>query len=364
MLKIIIETSSFVHCATGLEVGEGWLRFILPKYALVFDELHYFGEPLKSEILLRNPYGKLIEIPADFLYLSKSIPQPTQEQLDDLGFALGDEIPGECSECTYLGTMALFEYTKSINGYFYVLPGLREGFIDFCLKNKPDFLSEMKKSFLLCSIIDYLFEQEIPAFDPIQSATNLEQFIDFKEDFRKGILSYAEKFAGSYELSDEQRNYLTETLANDEQRLLEFMQPENLKECNISKASILSDAVGLFLPLPIGTLIEIGKEIRRVESFENANLSFILSLTILKKITNVGKIERSINCAVCAISPAEIEKMTDEESDKIMYSADLCFAHLIARLDLKKRFHLYGKDRLREMKRLGDASIWINPKGQ
>jgi hypothetical protein len=355
-----MEPSSFAHCVAGLQTGEGWLAFILPKYALISDELHHIGEPVDNDLLLSDSFGKLVRIPRSFILLIKNLPRPTQEQLDELGMAFGDKWGGECSELSYMGTMALLEYTKSIKGYLYVLPGLREGFIHFCLKNKPDFLDYMKKSFLLCGIIDFLFEHQIPAFDPVKSVANLGQFADFKQDFQKGILSFMEEFKRSYQLSDEQKEYLKERIANDEQRLLEFLQPENLKSCNISKTSILSDAVGLFLPLPIGTLIELGKELKKVDAFEKSNLGFILSLNILKKITNVGKIERSINCAVCAVSPAEIENMTDEQCDKIMYSDNLCFAHLLARLDLKKRFHFYGRDRLREMKRLGDASIWIN----
>lgn len=108
----------------------------------------------------------------------------------------------------------------------------------------------------------------------------------------------------------------------------------------------------------IGTVLEAAKEIRRLEAFERANLSFILSLTILKKIANVGEVEKPVNCAVCSISPAEIEKMTEQECDDLMYSLNLCVPHMVARIDLKKRFRLYGKARLKEMKRLGDASIW------
>jgi hypothetical protein len=144
------------------------------------------------------------------------------------------------------------------------------------------------------------------------------------------------------------------------QRLLEFLQPENLKKCNIARTSILSDAIGLFLPLPLGTLIEVGKELKKVKEFENANLGFGMSLTILKKIVNIGKVERSIHCAVCAISPAEIENMTNEQCSKIAYKDNLCLAHIIARLDLHKRFRLNGQALLKEMKRLGDASIWLN----
>lgn len=203
-----------------------------------------------------------------------------------------------------------------------------------------------------------MFEQHIPAFDPVKAADNMKDFSDFKSDFQKGIQSYVEEFRGNYELSDEQQEYLKGKIANEERELLQFLKPENLNQCNISKTSIITDIMGLFVPLPLGTVLEATKEIRRLEAFERANLGFILSLIILKKISNVGDFEKPVNCPICAISPAEIEKMTEEECDELMYSSELCTAHMIARLDLKKRFHLYGKARLREMKRLGEASIW------
>jgi hypothetical protein len=254
--------------------------------------------------------------------------------------------------------VALMDYTQAAKAYYYVLPGLREGFVNFCSKHNQGFLADIKKSFLLCSIVDFLFEQHIPAFDPVLAADNMKGFCDFKSDFQKGILSYVAEFGGNYELSDEQKEYIKVKIANEDHQLLQFLKPENLNQCNISKASVITDIMGLFIPLPLGTVLEAAKEIRRLEAFERANLSFILSLTILKKIANVGEVEKPVNCAVCSISPAEIEKMTEQECDDLMYSLNLCVPHMVARIDLKKRFRLYGKARLKEMKRLGDASIW------
>jgi hypothetical protein len=220
MLKTVMETSSFVWGVVGLETGQGWLSYILPKYALVSDELYHDGDPPKNDLLtLSNAYGMLVQIPSTFWDFSKDIPKPTQEQLDELGAAFGDECDGECSIASYYGTMALLEYTKSINGYFYVLPGLREGFIKFCLNNKPDFLNYMKKSFLFCSVLDFLFDHHIPAFEPAKSITNLSQFKDFKDDFQKGVISFVKQFEGSYELSDEQKEYMKEAIANDEAKV-------------------------------------------------------------------------------------------------------------------------------------------------
>jgi hypothetical protein len=362
MLKIIIETSSYVHLVVGFKIKQSWYKFILPKLSLTFDELHFFGNPPPGKLLLSSPHGKFIEIHKDILRSATNYAPPTNEQLEDLRIAMGDEPGGEGGTYAYFGTRVLLDYAKKNASYFYVLPGLREGFINFCLKYELDYLPRIKESFLLCSIIEFLFEEEIPAFDPVQSEEILKKYVDYKGDLQKGILIYLKKFEGSYALSKEQQNYLKETLANDEQRLLDFLQPENLKKYKISKLGILSEGVSFFVPLPLGTLIDIGKEVKKVRDFKKANLDFILSLTILKKMTNVGKVERSVNCAVCAISPAEIEKMTNAECDEIMYNRELCMEHMVARLDLKKRFRLYGKERLREMKRLGDSSIWMNPK--
>jgi hypothetical protein len=44
-LEIILEPSSYMHLVAGFRSGQPWLRFILPKIALLFDQMHYFGEP-------------------------------------------------------------------------------------------------------------------------------------------------------------------------------------------------------------------------------------------------------------------------------------------------------------------------------
>lgn len=361
MLEIILEPSSYVHLIAGFRSGQPWLKFILPKIAFLFDQMYYFGEPPRIELLQERPYGQFSDITHEIMKSLPKYPSPTNEQLEDLRIALGDPLGSEGGYYAYFGTRALLDVAKEKSCYLYVLPGLREGFIKFCLKYEPDYLPQIKESFLLSSILEYIFEEEIPAFDPVKSKEVSKKFTDYKEDFQKGILDYLNKFKGSYTLSEEQKKYLKENLANDEKRLLDFLQPENLRKYNISALDILSEGVSLFVPLPLGLLIDVGSEIKKVRDFRKANLDFILSLVILKKMTNVGKIERTIDCAVCAISLAEIENMTEEECNAVMYNRELCIEHIVARLDLKKRFRLYGKNRLRAMKKLGDSSIWMEP---
>jgi len=323
--------------------------------------MYYFGKPPQIKLLQERPYGRFLEITEEIMESCRKYDPPTEEQLEDLRIAFGDQPGSEGGNYAYFGTRALIDIAKENSYYLYVLPGLREGFIKFCLKHEPDYLPLMKESFLLFNVLEYIFEEEIPAFDPFESQEVLREFVEYKEDFQKGIVYYVDKFKGSYMLSEEQKRYLKENLANDEKRLLDFLQPGKLRKYNISKLDLLTEGVSLFVPLPVGILVDLGREIKEVRDFRRANLDFVLSLVILKKMTNVGKIERTINCAVCAISPVEIENMTEDECNDVMYNRELCIEHMVARLDLKKRFRLYGKNRLREMKRLGDSSIWMEP---
>lgn len=369
MLKIIVETGSYVWLVAGFRSGPPWLKFGLPKFALLFDQIYCFGEPPKIDLLEKRPYGRFSsEISDEIMNLLSKYPPPTSEQLEDLRRALGDPPGGEGGVPAYLGTRAMLDVARKKSCYLYVLPGLREGFIDFCLKYEPEYLPLMKESFLLCNILEYIFEQEIPAFDPIKSAEVLIHFADYKEGFQKGVLNYLGLFKGGYMLSDDQKKYVKENLANDEKRLLDFLKPENLRKHSIPITGLaeegLEEALSWLLGVatPVGILIDIGKEIKKVRDFKKSNLDFVLSLVILKKLTNVGKIERTVNCAVCALSLAEIENISEKECFDIMYGRELCVEHMVARLDLHKRFGLWGKELLIQMKRLGDSSVFLEPR--
>jgi len=369
MLKIIVETGSYVWLVAGFRSGHSWLKFTLPKIALFFDKIYCFGELSRIDQLEKKPYGQFSsEITGEISKLLPTYPPPSDDQLEDLRIALGDSPGGEGGHYAYFGTRALLDVAKEKSCYLYVLPGLREGFIKFCLKYESDYLSLIKESFLLCDILEYIFDQQIPAFDPIKSAEILIHFADYKEDFQKGMLNYLNLFKGGYMLSKDQKKYLKENLANDEKRLLDFLQPENLRKYNIPILGLagegLEEALSWLLGVstPVGILIDIGKEIKKVRDFKKSNLDFILSLVVLKKLANVGKIERTVDCAVCALSPAEIEDMTEKECFDIMYRRELCMEHKVARLDLHKRFGLFGKELLIQMKRLGNSSIFIEPR--
>lgn len=364
MLQVIIEPSAYVNMVAGFKSSQPQLKFILPKIALFFDTVHVFGEIHEIDILNNKPYARFsAEITEEILQSISLYPPPTEEQARDLRKALGDPIDVEGGEYAYLLMRALLDLANKKAYYLYEFPGMREDFIEFCLKYQPNYIKMIKESFLILSILEYIFDQEIPAFDPIQAKDVMPLFWDHKKDFQKGILAYANQFRGSYSISSEQAAYLKESLAEQEKRLIDFLQPENLKKYKIPKLDLLVEGISLLssVHVPIGVIINLVREIVKVEAFKEAKLDFILSLFLLKKMANLGKTERTLNCAVCSISIAEIEKLSEKECFDILYNRELCIEHMVGRIDLRKRFRLYGKDLLRALKRLGDSSVFLEP---
>ncbi len=107
LLTIIMEASAYIYCVVGFKVGRHpVLKSILPRYLLVSDEFYYFDKPPESDLLYAEPFAKLLEIPFKTL-LSKKIEYPTEDQLEDLRRALGDEPNCEGGLYAYFGTMGL-----------------------------------------------------------------------------------------------------------------------------------------------------------------------------------------------------------------------------------------------------------------
>jgi len=135
MLKVIIETGSYAWIVVGFNSRQPWLKFTLPKIALFFDQIYCFGEVHRIDLLEKKPYGRFSSEITDEIFKSlPKYPAPTDEQLEDLRIALGDPPSGEGGFYAYFGTRALLNVAREKSYYLYVLPGLRERFIKFCLK--------------------------------------------------------------------------------------------------------------------------------------------------------------------------------------------------------------------------------------
>lgn len=352
MLEIAIETSSYLQLLAAFKAGQPSARYILPKLSLLFDTIHYFGNPPGITLLEADPYGQFSDISDELFGLIGSYPAQSEEQIMDVKKAFGESPDSNGGHILYSAIRALLAYAKERACYLYVPSRMRESFIEFCVKYEPDYLQAIKEGFLICSILEYVFNNEIPAFDPVLAQDALKHFKYYRQDFQSGILSYLAQFKGHYVLSRDQERYIREYLAREEKKLLDLLKPENLRKFD-SSGTIRDFLLGL-LPYPLDTIHDIVKEIREMRDFKNANLDFILSLTLLKQLSNIKELTDVDECTVCALSLAEIEKMSEKESDEVIHSHKLCTEHIVAYLNLRKLFGLFGKQLLKEMKRLDD----------
>lgn len=365
-----MDAGSYVYSIAGFRSNQVWMKDILPRLGLFFDRVHFFSDREIDEFFEQKPFAEFSNIMSDqlFNYFDR-YPQPTMENLEDVSRALGDDYYTGGGVPSYYGTRSILDYCYDNKFFFYVLPGIREKFLKFCFKYHPNYFEMLKKSLLLCSLIEYIFDEYIPAFDVIRPKESLHLFSDYKIDFQNGIMKFLDIFKGGYILSEPQTIYVKDFIAHDERRLYEFLKPENLNKFNLSPIELAGEGLSIGIDLlkniilssvPIGVLINIFKEIKEIRDFKKEKLGFILSLTILKQITNIGPIESIPNCVVCNISDPEIEKMSEEKCMKLIYEEELCWEHMLARLDLRKRFRLWGKKLLKMMKELGDSSVLID----
>jgi hypothetical protein len=313
-------------------------------------------------LLEANPYGQFSEISDELLGLLGKYPPQSEKQVEDVRKALGDPPDSEGGYYAYSGLRALLAFAKQRSCYLYVSPGQREAFIEFCVNYEPDYLPIMKEGFLLCGIIEYIFDNEISAFDPTGAQQALTHFANYKQDFQSGILEYLGQLQGHYMLSRNQERFIKERIARDEKELLDFLRPENLKKYNLPEVAIKFLLGVLPIPIPVDEIYDFSKKVKEVRDFKKANLDFMLSLTILKQLSNIKEIEPVTKCPICALSPAEIEDMSEEQCHKIIMSRQFCLEHIVGRLDLRKRFGLHGKKLLKEMKRWGDQSVFVSRK--
>lgn len=348
-LKIIPEPSASLHLLASYRVQRPPRKYDLFRIALFFDEISDFSlEKSELDFLGIEPYGVFSNKAEEILEKVSEIEPPNEQDIANL-LRIFDE-PTDGGDYAYLLIRGILRYAQENNYYFYSFPGHREGFLRFCSEYEPDYLEMMKKSFLLNSILEFIFDAEIPSFDPESSKELLKNFTSFKQDFQQGILQFVDNFSGNYRLSEEQKNYIKLKIATDEQQLLEFLKPENLRKY-ISKAEIGTEVVS-YISAPIGILIKIGGKIKTIVDFKNKNLNFILSLFTLKKISNLLAPTELPECVVCSLSMTEIENMSEKNCEEMLLdsSTKMCVEHMVAYLDLRKRYNLWGKPLLDAMK--------------
>lgn len=347
---MILDSYSGIILLATQKARTGPLINMVHKLALLYDKIK---TPIIDSYIISNcyesvpPYASLESFDIDG-FLEK-IPSPTLGRMEDLHEALNEPKDLDGGVPTYYGIMTCLLKGLEDKSHFYVLPHLRDGFLRFCSKYQPDYISAMKESFLCFDILDLIFDEQISTFDPEATKDRIKHLEPFKDDFKTGIFSLASDLSGSYKLSDAQKSYVRKRLAIEEQKLLEFLKPENLRKIDVSLTDVLTEIVSMGLSIaqvpaiPLGILVNIAKELKTVHDFSNKQLDFILSIYILKKIASVPMDLEVPRCILCALSKGEIENLPESECHKIALSGEFCERHLFVYLDIRKKAGLFGK---------------------
>lgn len=361
-IKVIVEPFSSVDLLASYKSQPPPWKYVIFRLATFFDEIDVFIDNISElDFLKQEPYGKFSNnVQKKVLKGISRFATPTEENIQDLKRIYREPSDSPGGSVAFLCIRSLLSYAQENSFYLYTYPGFREGFVSFCLKYQPDYLPLMKDSFLLSNILEYLFESEVPSFDPEKLGKMFRNFLPFKKDFQQGILQFNEDLKGSYRLSEDQKEYMRQEIASKEQQLLELLKPENIKKIRLDFLDLLAEGVSLVRPIPAGILVDVAKQLLETRVFKQKNLNFILSLYILKKMTNIRGIREIPKCVVCSLSLTEIENMTEEDCEKVLLSGKMCVEHMASYLEFRKRYRLWGKGLLTNMKKFGDSIIFAD----
>lgn len=247
-----------------------------------------------------------------------------------------------------------------------VIASERDEYIYIMEKEIPGSAKLLKKSFLMLDILDFILKNYLCNTENRLNDLILNDLANFKKSnlcksFQKGILLILEKYHSNY--------YLTESIKKDLNDSILSQQNELLNRTNLSKlktfdfSAIIEDGAGIastiLLPImPIGTLKEIYNYFKNKKDFKNNDFYlFILSLFYIQKVMNKfsSKNNDDINCPICKLTVAEIDKLSEEECHKILLEPNhgFCINHIISYLNNRKIKRLVGKKLLIFMKENG-----------
>lgn len=360
--QALIEPSHLIWLRAGHKVrGE----FDLFAYTLFYDEIFApLYDPKEVDFgnlttYFRGIYKQvsiedlLSELPRSVDY--SKVPDPFRE-------------PGERIERVLMVLHSLLAFAKKKGYNLIASPKHYDGFINFCLSVEPEFLPTLKHSFLVNDICRYIFFECLQCADA-RTEKAFAFFDAFKKDFQSGVIEFADKFSGSYCLNEEQTKYIKQKIAEEERRVLGYLQPESLKKLlNISLVDLATEAgetaigMALLLPVPLGLFVDVCKQLYKHSKFKSENLNFALSIVVLKQLFNIRKPEAPSKCEVCAITESEIDSIPkgDKRIEEIIFGTR-CELHMIACLDIRKKYSLMGKDLLVAMKRFRLEDIFREP---
>jgi len=269
-------------------------------------------------------------------------------------------------------TLGLLRYANKSNSYFFTCNDAEkiEKLIEISRTYLPSYLPMLKESLLIQDILNFIISDKIvPYMVQIKSdiITKLTKIIaEFKRDFQEGILELAKALKGQYFLNQENKTWIKQFITQKEIKLLNVLTPENLRKFKwptsqdiislvISTTPIASHPILNILSLSVGAFIEAARYLRARGVLKDKGVAFVLSIMVIKKLMESFLAElEPVNCVVCALSKKEIEQMSEREAEDVIRESflpgRLCVDHMVAYLDIRKKYKYTGKKLLLMMK--------------
>ncbi len=263
--------------------------------------------------------------------------------------------------------LGLLQYANTENLYFFVdrEPENIEKLIEITNDYLPSYLPKLKESLLIQDILGFIISEEIAPYVTRIDAEKLKEsakiLTEFKHYFQEGILEITKTLRGQYFLNDDNKRWIKQYIVQKEAALLELLKPENLRKLKLD--SLVIDIISAIpKPIPadsplgiIGIIIELARYLRAKDLLKDKGIAFVLSLMVVKKVIGyvISKIKPT-NCVICALSIEEIKRMSKGEAEEVIKelfkNGQICINHMVAYLDIRKKYRYTGKKLLLAMK--------------
>lgn len=213
----------------------------------------------------------------------------------------------------------------------------------------------LKDNLKIWSIGKTFLKHCIPSFE-IKTYAQYEKFIEVRKYgikiFQTKIEEMAKDFGG-YVLRENEVKKIRDYITISENELFAI---KKLFEGISLGADIGIDIASLIISFPASTIKTIILNLSTNQDIKNKNLGWLIYTHSLKAFQKSETMTEK--CELCNLSIAEIDSLTDDEVNNIIFTRNLCTGHMIVKLNVRKLLAAYGKDLIRLIKENENDVVW------
>lgn len=228
---------------------------------------------------------------------------------------------------------------------FFPMPELLICFTKALESNK---VSKVKDNLKFWDMSKAFLKHFIPSLE-IQSFEQYEKFLKSRESGMKIMQEMVEEFStniGSYNIRENEISKIHDYIVKSEQELVTI---QNRSGTFSFGSDVITDIAGLMFTLPIGAIKTKLMDILESHEIKSRNLGWVVYGHSLKYFQKSQP--KHGQCKLCNISIAELDNITEEEVNDILFKApNLCLGHMIVYKNVRAFHRCYGIDLLRLIK--------------